>query len=257
MRRTTGEKRFTSLCSRLDAEWRQTARSVKGRAAVRRWIGEEPVLAGACSGEEVVEHCHRRDDAAPGHGMTSGPQATFGALLRLAGHDEFAERTVIQAMLPGLLAMRHRLSFMVSSGGSRWGDHDELEQEIVSIAYERVQALAGTTQAWPARTLLDQTWRRLRVLNDNECRWRANSVPVALPPDIITERAAHSPAEELAHLVVDAVQDGTLALGPAQLVYTCAVMGQRVAWVASTVGCCRWSVSGSIARSARVLAAAS
>lgn len=225
---------------------------------MQRWIGEEPVLAGACSGEDVVEHCQRRDGPAPGHGMTDGPQAIFGALLRLAGDDEFAERTVMQALLPGLLAMRRRLSYMVSPGHSRWRDNDELEQEIVAIAYERVRALAGTSQAWPARTLLDQTGKRVRVLYENELRYRARTV--AMSPERADGKAdgvEHSPAEELAHIVVDAVQDGTLALGPARLVYTCGVMGQQVASVASTLGCCRWSVSGSIARSARVLAAAS
>ena len=225
---------------------------------MRRWIAEEPALAGACSGEDVVELCQLRDGAAPGHGMTDGPQAILEALLRLAADDEFAERTVVQALLPGLLAMSRRLSYMVSSGGSRWRDRDELEHEIVTIAYERVRALAGTSQAWPARTLLDQTRARLRVLYENELRWRAHTV--AMSPERADSRAddvEHSTAEELAHMVVDAVQDGTLALGPARLVYTCAVMGQRVAWVASTVGCCRWSVSGSIARTARVLAAAS
>ncbi len=258
MRTMRGDQPFASVCSRLDAEWRKMARSSKGRAAVQRWVDQESALAGACSGEEVVALCHRRDGDTAGEELTDERQAALGALLRLAAQDEFAARTVIQAMLPGLVAMGRRLSYMVASGSGRWADHDELEQEIVATAYERVRALAGTSQAWPARTLLDQTRGRLRVLYENERRWQARSVAMTREyAEGIADSAEHSAAEELAHVVVGAVQDGTLARGPAGLLYTCGVLGRGVVSVASAAGRSRWTVSDSIARSAHVLAAAS
>lgn len=257
MRTMRGDQPFARVCSRLDAEWRKMASSSKGRSAVQRWVDQEPALASASSGEEVVALCHRRDGDTAGE-VADERQAALRALLRLAAQDEFAERTVMQAMLPGLLAMGRRLSYMVASGSGRWADQDELEQEIVATAYERVRALAGTSQAWPARTLLEQTRGRLRALYDNERRWRAHSV--AMTPEYaetMADRAEHSAAEELAHVVVDAVQDGTLAPGPAGLLYTCGVLGREVRSVASAAGWSRWTVSDSIARSAHVLAAAS
>jgi hypothetical protein len=202
--------------------------------------------------------CHRRHGDTAGEELTDERQAALGALLRLAAQDEFAARTVLQAMLPGLVAMGRRLSYMVASGSGRWADHDELEQEIVATAYERVRALAGTSQAWPARTLLDQTRGRLRALYENERRRQARSV--AMTPEYaesIADTAEHSAAEELAHMVVDAVQNGTLAPGPAGLLYTCGVLGREVRSVAAAECRSRWSVSGSIARSTHVLAAAS
>jgi hypothetical protein len=224
---------------------------------VERWVGEEPALAGACSAEDVLDLCQRRDDAGPAAGEVKRSQAALGAVLRVAANDEFAQRTVVQAILPGLLALRRRASYMVATG-SGWVGEGELEHEIVTLAYERVRALAGTTQAWPAKTLVDQTWSRLRVLNKNERRWRARNV--GMPPEWaegLPESDEHSAAEELAHLVVDAVQDGTLALGPAGLVYTYGVVGNSLVWAAEELSYSRRSVSRSLARSARVLAAAS
>ena len=59
----------------------------------------------------------------------------MAAVLRLAVDDEFARLTVIQVILPGLLGMSRRAGYMVRASGGRWADHDELEQEIVTIAY--------------------------------------------------------------------------------------------------------------------------
>ncbi len=258
MRTRRGDERWARLCSRLDAEWHQTARSKQGRAAVQRWVGEEPALAAARSAEDVLALCQRRADAGSGDGEVVRSQAALGAVLRVAANDEFAQRTVMQAILPGLLALRRRASYMVASPGSRWDGEDELEQEIVTLAYERVQALAGTTQAWAAETLVNQTWSRLRVLHKNERRWRARNV--AMSPEWaedLPESVQHSTAEQLAHLVVDAVRDGTLALEPAGLLYTYGVVGNSLPWVEEELSYSRRSVSRSLARSARVLAEAS
>lgn len=146
--------------------------------------------------------------------VTAGAPTLWGRLLRLAVDDEFAQQTVIQVILPGLLAMSRRAHYMVGASGGPWADHDDLEQEIVAIAYERIRALAGTTQAWPARTLLDQTWRRLRLLHDRDRQWKACWVPMDGGRDIPGSND-RSPVEELAQVVVDAVRTGSLAPGVA------------------------------------------
>lgn len=117
--------------------WRRVAASSPGRVATLRWAELEPALAGARSGDDVVARCQR-------HGNRRGADA-LGAVLRLTVDDEFARQTVVQVILPGLLAMSRRAHYIVSRPGGPWGDHDELEQEIVAIAYERIRALAGTT----------------------------------------------------------------------------------------------------------------
>ncbi|HEV2068489.1 MAG TPA: hypothetical protein VGR26_01700 [Acidimicrobiales bacterium] len=239
-----GKSARAHVCSALDAEWRRVAASSPGRAATLRWAEVEPALAGACSGDDVVARCQR-------HGDRRGADA-LGAVLRLAVDDEFAQQTVIQVILPGLLAMSRRAHYMVGASGGPWADHDDLEQEIVAIAYERIRALAGTTQAWPARTLLDQTWRRLRLLHDRDRQWKACWVPMDGGRDIPGSND-RSPVEELAQVVVDAVRTGSLAPGVAATFYTCRVLGYSIASVAPMVGRDPGTVSRWVARSVCLL----
>lgn len=210
------ERSWARLCSRLDAEWRRVGASSAGRAAVRRWAGEEPALAGACSAVDVVARCQRSGD------MRCRSEA-LAAVLRRGGTDEFAVQTVIQVMLPGLLRVVRESRYLVDCG-SRWADDDELEQEVVTIAYERARALAGTTQVWPAKTLLDHTRGRVRVLAADERRWESRARYSDRSRDVGSD-CDRSPAEELAQVVVDAVRNGTLAEGPAGVFYTCRVLG--------------------------------
>jgi hypothetical protein len=97
-----GESGRARLCSRLDAEWRRVGASSAGRAAVRRWVEEEPALAGATSALGVLARCQRHGDG----------QEALAAVLRLADTDEFARQTVIQALLPGLVALAQRTHYI-------------------------------------------------------------------------------------------------------------------------------------------------
>ena len=122
-----GESGWTRLCSRLDAEWRRVGASSAGRSAVRRWAEEEPALAGATSALDVLARCQRH-----GNG-----QEALAAVLRLAGTDEFARQTVMQSILPGLVALARRAHYMVGPGLAGWASDDELEQEIGLYAMKR------------------------------------------------------------------------------------------------------------------------
>jgi hypothetical protein len=231
----------------LEADWQRTADSSIGRAAVRRWATADPALEGATSGHDVLAMCRER-------GEQGWPGLT--ALLRLAADDEFAQQTVLQALLPGLLDLSRRARSRATDAGSAWVDEDELEQEVVVIAFERIRALAGTTEAWPASNLLHQTWRRLRTVLQGERRHRRVHRP--LPPGVeVASAADRSPAEHLAQLVVDAVQEGRLAQEPAQLFYARRVLGDSLNSLVPVSGLSRWTLRERIAGSAQVLADAS
>lgn len=220
-----------------------------GRAAVRRWVDEDPCFEGAHSGHDVLAMC--REGAAEGWPV-------LRALLRVATGDEFAQQTVMQALLPGLLDMSRRARAQAAGTSSGRVDEDELEQQVVVIAFERIRALAGTTQAWPARTLLDETWRRLRTVLEGEQRRRRREVCEPLARLVgVPSSAERSTAEHLAQLVVDAVRDGRLDRGPAQLFYATRVLGERQDVVVPVAGLSRWTVSARVARCAQVLADAS
>ncbi len=146
-----------------------------------------------------------------------------------SGHgDEFAQQTVLQVLLPSLLDLSRRACAKATRTCRGWVDEDELEQQVVVIAFERIRALAGTTQAWPARTLLDETWRRLRTVHEHEHEQRHRAVCQPVAPLVeIPSGADRSAAEHLAQQVVDAVRDGRLDRGPGQLFYATRILGER------------------------------
>ncbi len=122
--------------SALDADWRQMVTSPSGRRAVQRWVDQDRCFDGAHSSHDVLAMW--RENAAEGWPV-------LRALLRVAAGDQFAQQTVLQVLLPGLLDLSR-----ATRTCRGWVDEDELEQVVVVvIAFERIRALAGTTQAWP------------------------------------------------------------------------------------------------------------
>jgi hypothetical protein len=84
----------SSMLGRLDTEWARLVRSPAARQALRRWAVDD-ALARAESLDEILRR--RRDPDRSGAVMT--------ALASRAAHDDVAARTLLQAMLPGLVRM--------------------------------------------------------------------------------------------------------------------------------------------------------
>jgi hypothetical protein len=111
---------MTKTTAALDQEWARTyGRSHLGREALRRWSVRHHALAGFGDLDDVL--VGRRDpDAA---------QAILLALARLAPGDEVAARTLLQALLPGLVRM--------ALTGFR-EDPDAFEH-MTALAWERIR----------------------------------------------------------------------------------------------------------------------
>jgi hypothetical protein len=159
--------------------------------------------------------------------LRAGPSSR--ALLRTATGDEFAQQTVLQVLLAWLLDLSLRACAKATKTWRGWVDEDELEHQVVVIAFERIRALAGITQAWPAKTLLDETWRHLRTSKDiARCanRWRYSSrsptPPIAAPPS--TWRSSWW------------MRCATAGLLVAQLFYATRILGERREAVAPVAG---------------------
>ncbi len=112
------------MCSALDADWRQMAPSPPGRTAVQRWVDQDPCFEGAHSAHDVLAMC--REGAAEGWPV-------LRALLRVASGDQFAQQTVLQVLLPGLLDLSRRACAKATRTCRGWVDEDELEQQVVVI----------------------------------------------------------------------------------------------------------------------------
>jgi hypothetical protein len=79
----------------LDAEWRRPVRTSRARRALERWSIAHPGLRGLADLDGLFER--RRDEgAAP---------AVLRALAVLAPGDDLAARTLLQALLPGLVRL--------------------------------------------------------------------------------------------------------------------------------------------------------
>jgi len=104
----------------LDREWRADhEHSTAGAAALARWRKREPDLHGLADLGEVLA-CRRDDERGP---------AVLAALARLAPSEQLAARTLLQALLPGLVHMARR----------RFADDPDAFEEVTAIAWDRIR----------------------------------------------------------------------------------------------------------------------
>jgi DNA-directed RNA polymerase specialized sigma24 family protein len=133
------------VLANLDSEWRHVARGGSGRRALQRWAAVHPALGGARDLGGLLER--RRASAA-------GP-AILAALAQLAPSDELAARTLLQALLPGLVRLARTTA----------ADDPEAIDEMVSLAWERIRTYPpGRTGPVAANVVLDvrKCYRRYR-----------------------------------------------------------------------------------------------
>ena len=105
--------------SDLDADWRHVCASSRARRALAAWPAREPALAGVDSLDAVL--AMRRNPA-------SAP-AVLAALARMAHEDDIAARTLLQALLPGLIRLANTVGY---------GDAS-LDGELAGLAWERIR----------------------------------------------------------------------------------------------------------------------
>ncbi len=218
-----------NLYRMLEAEWNRESHSSTARAACARWAATEAALEDLTTPGEVVRHCQRR-----GHGADSA--AVLNAVLRHAGDDRWAARTVLQAVLPGLAALSRRARPLVRAGGV-WQSIDEVDQFVVANAYDRIVALAAeTAPVCPAVAIVDTTWTRLRYLATKECR-RADRQVGTFDLANVEQAPGTTACRELTRTLVDAVQRGVVEQPDGWLVFASRAMGQPVEALADELGC--------------------
>ncbi|MBW3613924.1 MAG: hypothetical protein KY439_01255 [Actinobacteria bacterium] len=207
----------------------------------------EPPLAGYADPVEVVERCQRRGDQ-------EGSNALLAAVLRQADGDPIAVRTVLMAVLPGLAALSARYRWLVGGDLGAWSGVDQLDQEIVTSALERITAMAGATHRWPASTIVGSVRENLRQTERRERRRRTAVVPLAAAAtrEAVTEPSA---AEAFASVVVDAARRGSLSPERAAVVYATRVLGHSPEEFARASGRDVRAVRAQRARAERVLIA--
>jgi hypothetical protein len=154
----------------LDAEWRRLACSPRARRALRCWATRHPALDGLGDLAELLER--RRDPAA-----ASG---VLAALAALAPTDDLAARTLLQAVLPGLVRL---------AGTAAWDDPVAVD-EMVSLAWERIRTYPPQRAGSVAANVLFDVRKRYRVHRAIEAP-RCQGEELVLSP-----RVARSPEDE-------------------------------------------------------------
>ncbi len=216
-----------NLFTALEDEWMREGRSAEARAALARWSEATPELSRLGDPLTLVYRCHQRDRDAP---------TLLIAVLREVEGDRWAQRTVLQVVLPGLRALARRASRRyLGRSGVPWESRDELDQVVIEIALERIRVLARTDPEFPCRTIVDGTWQRIRH------RARTGMVEAERRVELVHAEqklmaSARSHLDDLAALVTAAVEQRVLDRFDAGLVYSCHVTGFRIEELARLTG---------------------
>jgi hypothetical protein len=162
----------------------------------------------------------------------------LAAVLRCGASDDFALRTALQALVPGLSATSRRYGWRAGGVGP-WASRHELDQDVVAFGYEELHVIATSPVAWPATRVLDRVGRRLRTLVGSHDREAARRATLH---DACTVESEVSPVDELSRELRDAVRAGTLGQTAAAVVFSTDVLGRSPAEVAAEFGKSRWFV---------------
>jgi hypothetical protein len=216
----------TKLFAALDDDWALLSSTARARRHVGAWH-TDPVLRQITNLDELISTLRNGAD---------DPESTdqlLAALARRAPTDEIAARTLLQALLPGLINVAKRV------GHGRIDD--ELAADVVEEAVARIRTYPIDRR--PRYIAANVTWDVFGRITRQRRRAIApavNTFPVATPaPDI-------DPSEEVCELVSDALRTGKLRALDAQLLLAIAVgndtIGRRAAREGITYDamCERW-----------------
>lgn len=131
----------------LDREWEIVAAAPASRRRFIRWVATHPDLAGLESLDDLLE-ARRDPERAP---------ALLTVLAALAPTDKLAARTLLQAVVPGIVCFAARTA----------KDDPQAIEEMVSLAWERIRTYPTTRHgAVAGNILLDvlKRYRRHRVI---------------------------------------------------------------------------------------------
>lgn len=174
--------------STLRAEWAARSRSAGADGLLARLTTAEPVLA-ALGAADLAGMFASLDRPRP-----SGPKhwEVVTALIRQLDADELVGLGLVTALAPGLLSVARRLEW---GRDGAWRDRHEFATDLVSETWLVLRDLAGTTVAYPERTVLDRVRRRMA---HQRARHQSASRREAPTQDATLAASLDAPAESAA-----------------------------------------------------------
>ena len=138
----------------LDHEWDAIKASPASCEALRQWGRLEPALDGLADLDHLLKE-RTRSEAAP---------AMLSALVRLAAHDQLAARTLLQALVPGLLRF----------ATTECRDDPAGFEELIAIAWVRIRTYPESRDgSVAANIVLDvrKTYRSHRAIESPKAQF--------------------------------------------------------------------------------------
>lgn len=214
---------------RLRSEWLALGTAPPSRAACYRLAESEPVVAGLevrdlaqlITALPLSSHRLSRHQAA----------AVIAAMLRSADVDALIPRAIIQALIPGVLALSRRID--VAAGP--WCDLDAFYADAVSALWELTMSWSGAYRPYAAGDLLSAVRTRMRTLQASEHRHRSRQTGTPDALDSLSAWSGRTGEELLAAALADAIEHG-LNLADAAVLYATRVLGMSLGEVADLAG---------------------
>ena len=246
-----------ALRARLDQEWRQVLRSEGARSEAGRLCRAEPELRrppgcpgpgepAACLATAVAGACWR------GYRPSDQTAQLLSALLRQAG-SALAARALLQAMLPRLSAENVYTPTYGHGLEEHWQSTQDTAADLVAECFAAIKRHAGEDRETVDRLLVREAARRLRTARQARYRDLTRTAPLDVATAPPVRRDDRSAAEQLAQVLVQAVQVGRLARADASLLYAARVKGMPASEVGRCHGLAERAVYYALSRAERCL----
>jgi hypothetical protein len=213
----------------LRTEWLAIGTTPQSSVACHRLAQCEPVVADVEVGDlaELVVVL----SLSSGRLSRNAAAEVITAMLRSANVDALVPRAIIEALIPGVLALPRR--FDLADGP--WCDLDAFHADAVSVLWELTTRWSGTHRPYAAGDLLSGVRTRLRTLQCTERRHRSrqSASPAAL--DALPASIGRTGEELLAAALAEATGHG-LKVSDAAILYATRVLGMSLTEVAQLAG---------------------
>ena len=153
------------------------------------------------------------------------------AMLRSADVDALVPRAIIEALIPGILALPRSLDLV----DGPWCDVDAFYGDAISALWELTTRWSGTHRPYAAGDLLSGVRTRLRTLQSSERRHRSRQSDTPGELDTLPASIGRTGEELLAAALAEAPGHG-LKVADAAVLYATRVLGMSLAEVADIAG---------------------
>jgi len=227
-----------ALIEHMTAEWRSLGRAPDAVRALHALADHDPGLSRLVFGEngstgrcptpyDLVEHMRR----ARGRAQREEAAHIVRVLLREAGSDPSLGRTLVQALLPGLVTVAGRLRW---GRGGEWQDSEEFFGELVATTWLVIGQWSGQDRPYAVLDLLSAIRCRLRRQLFRTKEAASREVPLESEGTEPTA-VAGTDLEDLTRMLLDLHLEG-MPTEDAQILYAHHVLGYSMAELAALTG---------------------